>query len=270
MGGRDESGSRFQRLANFILLPDGSRAWFDHGHLVRSTAGGGTRVLPDSELANGDGWIGDQTAYGHGAWLGPNTCYDAIREQRFTLPQGTLVRWIHDGTCIVLDARGKPPLGSFSQLWNIETQKLAPIPGLETGEAALAMVDDGRLIVGPWPLRKATAWQVALLDPKSGTREPIPLPASAADAMPGISIQTRTPAGLPVMSLYSEKEQLWRFARFDLAARRFDLLATGVATPLSLVGCADEESAVMSDGRRLLRAWFTKPGVEVLFPRPEQ
>jgi hypothetical protein len=131
------------------------------------------------------------------------------------------------------------------------------------------MADDGRLFVLPWPARKEGEWKLALLDPKTGAREPIEAPPGIGSFTSGVVLQARTPSGVPIVSFHSAKEERWRFARFDLAARRFDLLASDVKSMLFLVGCADEESAVMTDGHRLLRAWFGKPGVEVLFPKSE-
>jgi hypothetical protein len=270
LGARDDLGSRFQRLANYLVLPDGSRVWFDHGHLVRSTAGGGTRMLPDSELSSKDGWVGIESNRGHGVFLGPLTMYDAIRERRFTVPEEMFVQWIHDGGCIALV--GKSPFERRPVRWNPDTREVAPIAGLGTNERLFEMADDGRLFVGSdrSPTRKDWSWKLLLLDPVTGAREPVALPECIGEFTRHVSLQARTPSGVPVMGLYSTKEQCTRYARFDLAARRLDVLAPDLATFLMFVGCADEESAVVTDGHRLLRARFGKPGVEVLFPKPEK
>jgi len=267
---RDDAGARFQRLANYLVLPDGSHAWFEGGHLVRASATGAVRKLRDSEISTDHGWIGEQSHYGHGAWLGSYTMYDVIRERRFTVPERVYVRWVHDSLCIVADSSRKLDFGTPWLRCDEETHELAPIPGLGRDELPSEMADDGRLFVLPWPARNDAPWRLALLHPATGVREEIEAPADIGSFTSGIVLQARTPSGVPIVSFHSVKEQRWRFARFDLAARRFDLLAPDVKSMLFLVGCADEDSAVMTDGHRLLRARFGKPGVEVLFPKPNQ
>lgn len=273
---RDDIGSRFQRLTNYLVLPDRSRAWFDHGHLVRTTADGGTRVLPDSELPPSTRFAGSVAFYVHGASLGGGEMYDAMRERRFKVPEGMFVRWVHDGECYVYDVAEKR-VGASCARWNWSTHEYSPMLGVTKDQALFEMMDDGRLLVGERVKveletpKGSSEWKVGrlwLLDTTTGAREPVEPPAGFGEYTSQASTVGRTPDGAPVMAIFDWKQNRQRHARFDLAARRFDLLAPEVTTPLFLVGCAAEDSAIVCDGHRLLRAWFGRPGLEVLFPKP--
>jgi ABC-type transport system involved in multi-copper enzyme maturation permease subunit len=268
-GARDDRGSRFQQLADDLLLPDRSRVWVDHGRLVRTTTDGGARALPDSELPSSAIWVSCESWHAHGAWLGGREWYDVLCETRFTVPDGMFVRWVHDGECYFFDIVARR-FGSTMSRWNWATHEYTPIPGVAKDEVLYEMVEDGRLIVGSdrTRLNGQTVWKLALLDTTTSMREPIPIPDRFDDYTTGVTIIARTPAGTPVMTIYNAGDKRTSTARFDLAARRFDLLAPDAATPLFFVGCAAEDSAIVSDGHRLLRAWFGKPGLEVLFPKP--
>ena len=82
----DAFGARVQRLANSVVLPDGSRAWLERGHIVRSDASGATRVLPDSAPVADLARVWMSTVRGQGMLLGATTGYDVLGERRFELP----------------------------------------------------------------------------------------------------------------------------------------------------------------------------------------
>jgi len=282
---RDEAGARQQQQSNFLVLPDGDRAWFDHGRLVRSKAGGPPRELPGSALEPDQFSIGSQNQYGHGVRVGRGIYYDVVRERRFEVPDRFFVRWIRGGGAIVREFTvTRPSLDRPWLRWDPDARTTTPIVGLATDvgvvEIADEMADDGRLFVGrsSSPKQSRVLTHLFLLDPDTGEREELALPECLGGSMAGISLRGRTTAGAPVMSFWMSPGSSrpegggrngFRFARFDLVARRFDVAAPDVDAPLSLVGCDSEDSILVTDGRRLLRAWFGRPGVEVVFPKSD-
>ncbi len=157
--------------------------------------------------------------------------------------------------------------------WNLDTRSAAPIVGLRSDEhsfeAPCEMVDDGRLFVTrrvAAPIDVAT--ELWLLDPKTGDREPVALPEELREWRSAhVQVRARTPSGAPVVSIADARWRRVVFARFDLAARRVEVADAGAAEGRQLVGCDSESSLIVTDGRRLLRARFDRPGIEVVFPK---
>jgi len=277
---RDDAGARQQRLANALVLPDGGRAWIERGHVVRSDASGTVRALPDSDVTPSNRIVLTGSSFGHGVLLGRGEYYDVLRERRFAVPEPLSVRWIHAGQCVVWNpvrtsSRGGVTGGEWLR-WDPDARTVAPIVGLASDEKHLesihGMADDGRLFVATVARPKAEPFapRLALLDPDTGARESIELP-EATRSWEGVAvfIQARTPSGVPVMSLADLGWKRVVFARFDLERRRFEVANTGLAEHVELVGCDSEDSILVNDGRRLLRAWFGRPGVEVVFPKSD-
>jgi hypothetical protein len=276
-------GTRNRTSANAIVLPDGSHAWIEHGHVVRSDPDGAVRVLPDSEVVPGAAIVAMGWSAGHGFLLGARNYYDVLRERRFVVPdapESQFVRWIRAGECIVIpntSSTKSTRVGPCSwSRWNSSTGEVSPIAGFagdgRAAESIDEMADDGRLIVATFgtPRNQAPPARLWLLDPDTGTRESVPLPAAVGDwKTVHVFTQARTNSGMPVMALFDAQFNHAVFARFDLSARRFDMADVGMASRVELVGCDSEDSIVVTDGRRLLRAWFGRPGVEVVFPKSD-
>jgi hypothetical protein len=262
------------------VLPDGGRAWIERGHVVRIDTSGAVRVLPDSEVTPRNRFVLTGNSFGHGLLVGQSEFYDVLRERRFTVPEPLLVRWIHAGRCIVWNfaknaSREIEGGGAFLR-FRPDSRTTAPILGLASDAKQLEqvddMADDGRLFVATVARPKAepVAPRLALLDPDTGTREPVELPALASGWRSlAVFLQARTPSGVPVVSLSDGGWERVLFARFDLATRRFDVADLGVSEHVELVGCDSEDSIVVTDGRRLLRAWFGRTGSEVVFPKSD-
>jgi hypothetical protein len=277
LSARDDAGARFQQLANAVVLPDGGRAWLERGHVVRSDASGATRTLPDSAAAPDLERIGVAPVRGLGVLLGATTGYDILGERRFDVPGFLHVGWIRRGECIVLNLRDRADHNEAMRMpwtrWILETRTYEPIVGLQSDEHSFELVtemaDDGRLFV---TRRVATKFDVEpqlwLLDPDSGAREPVDLPDRLRDwGSANLKRCARTPSGAAVVSIADARWHRVVFARFDLATRRLDVADTGATEGRWLVGCDSESSLIVTDGRRLLRAQFGRPGIEVVFPK---
>jgi hypothetical protein len=245
--------------------------------VVRSDASGATRTLPDSAAAPDLERIGVAPVRGLGVLLGATTGYDILGERRFDVPGFLHVGWIRRGECIVLNLRDRADHNEAMRMpwtrWILETRTYEPIVGLQSDEHSFELVtemaDDGRLFV---TRRVATKFDVEpqlwLLDPDSGAREPVDLPDRLRDwGSANLKRCARTPSGAAVVSIADARWHRVVFARFDLATRRLDVADTGATEGRWLVGCDSESSLIVTDGRRLLRAQFGRPGIEVVFPK---
>jgi hypothetical protein len=279
LAARDDAGARFQRLANAVVLPDGGRAWFERDHVVRNDASGATRTLPDSAAAPDLERVGAATVRGLGVLLGAMTGYDVLGERRFDAPELLSFGWIRRGECIVVDVRDRAGWSAAMRMpwsrWNLETRTYAPIVGLQNDEHSFEVVtemaDDGRLFI---TRRVAAKFDVEpelwLLDPDSGAREPVELPDRMRDwGSANVRLCARTPSGAPIVSISDARWRRVAYGRFDFATRRVALIDVSDSKFLALVGCDSESSLIVTDGRRLLRAWFGRPGVEVVFPKSD-
>jgi len=266
------------RIGDSVRLPDGRRVWRQDGVLMADPG----RVLPDSRFERSPSLhgFGDR---GHGVCLGDAKLgsalsrewawYDLTREQRFAVDGNLLVQFVRAGRWIVRDWTNSWDRTTL-KFYDPETRALEPVPSLGKWDDVLALNDDGRVLVVTKAGKESDARRdFVLLDPETGEREMVELPAGIAATSKWIRVAGRTPDGRAIVWLQDPKDRRTWLLRFDPgasgAARAAPrLVSTAMLDGAELLGAADEDSLVaIESSRRLVRARFDGSTVETLFPR---
>jgi hypothetical protein len=217
-------------------LPDGRRIWVAGQRLEADAADGGVEVLVEPWTGSGRRGLGFEIVHGF---------YDPTRRRSFKRRELAIHRYqvvlIRPGRWLV----GRS-YGMRRELYDPESNSLAPALGLEPEDWVGAMLDDGRVFV-------TRGEAVLLLDPETGATTPIDAPAGVRVGYIG---DRRTPDGRRILHLF------WYRERRDPRLARFDP-ATGtlaVTAPLdgygSFVGCPTDDTAIAHDREAIYRLRF--------------
>jgi hypothetical protein len=272
-----EEASRCERIANALWLPGGQRVWMQDRQLVTDATDGGVRVLNESKMTRSS-WA---LPIGHGMRLfGTNgvVVYDALREQRFEIPNSVTVHFVRPGRWLVsrdLD----PQHHRETCLYDPESGAFTPLPQPIAKCEFPIFLDDGRCLAiarDPDAIREAAArhgasppGSLSVVDLDTGARESIALPPWFEGGLQYAELEGRTPAGALVIKLAPSRSGAgWCHARVDLAAHR--MVAAGDANQYcnELLGCTDESTLyVVAGEQRLLRGHFGSAAFDLVFPK---
>lgn len=219
-------------------LPDGRRMWIAGDRLEADAADGGVEVLAEP-------WTWSRRC-GLGFESG-QAFYDPTRKRVFKRRELAIHHYrlvlIRAGLWLV-----REHYGPRHELYDPESNTLAPARGLEPADRVGAMVDDGRVFV-------TRGEALLLLDPEAGETTPVTAPAGVFVWDVG---DRRTPDGRPILRLicYGKERGAW-LARFDPAA---GILA--MTAPLrgdgygALLGCVSDDEVIVHDSEALYRLRF--------------
>lgn len=271
--GARSDDSQLPHSSASTFLPDGRQVWVANWKIVERTRDGVQgEVVPD---------IPDRWALPLGAGVeGENAWYDCTRRRAWRkqelaslFHQVVLVR---AGRWIVVKRNTATREGDLANtmLWDPETRELAPVPGL-SGNLLRGLHPDGRLLVVETASTEGAAGAFVLLDPESGSRRDLPLPAPLAAKLHGGWLHGFTDSGDLLIKLYASSDDESPFRREVWIVRldpRKDVLACvgpfarGVSP--DFLGCPDRDTVLfVADDRQLLRAHFDGRPTETLFPR---
>lgn len=148
-------------------------------------------------------------------------------------------------------------------LWNPDTGRTSPVPGLEDGDQLVDCLASGVLFV------RSRGGTLFLIDPDHGTRRSVRFEDGSVAVAQNLDHShvepRRTPCGHPVFFCAIGSDWEGWIVRLDEA----NAVLAGARVPsfTSFLACPDEDSAIVHTKRQLLRVAFGSDEREVLFPR---